>query len=174
MPVNHYLWLLKIWSRCFSVERFSIECHKTETIVSTSTNQIREKSKRTNERAMLAHVTGVKRGKMWVTQWRLVIVLHLIDWGDNASFLAVLIESSLQGFFLELFNTVLREGCVLKLSPLCLSYLKEFAKELQRREYIRLQKLKRERQLQRAQSVPAESSSGSTGELQVSCSPSGI
>ena len=39
---------------------------------------------------------------------------------------------------------------------------------MQRREYIRLQKLKRERQLRRAQTVPAESTSGSSGELQVS------
>ena len=44
----------------------------------------------------------------------------------------------------------------------------EFARELQRREYVRLQKLKRERQLRRAQTVPAESTAGgSTGELQV-------
>lgn len=32
---------------------------------------------------------------------------------------------------------------------------------------MRLQKLKRERQLTRAQTVPAESTSGSTGEIQV-------
>ena len=32
---------------------------------------------------------------------------------------------------------------------------------------MRLQKLKRERQLRRAQTVPAESTSGSTGEIQV-------
>ena len=39
---------------------------------------------------------------------------------------------------------------------------------MQRREYVRLQKLKRERQLRRAQTVPGESTSGgSTGELQV-------
>lgn len=48
-----------------------------------------------------------------------------------------------------------------------LKFLQEFAKELQRREYVRLQKLKRERQLRRAHTVPDENNSGSTGEIQV-------
>ena len=66
---NHYILVYKL----NLIERFSIECGKTKTKLTTTANEQKEKYR-------------LKRGKARVTKSWLMLVLHLIGWGSGASF----------------------------------------------------------------------------------------
>ena len=71
-------------------ELFSIECRQTKTIVIPMANQKQGKEPlRTHRQAnqSAGKCTQSKRGKTQVTKSRLVLVLHLIGWESDASFL---------------------------------------------------------------------------------------
>ena len=81
---------IKYTEGLITVERFSIECHKTKTKVITLTNHNTRKQRKHNEPIWTQkqiHVASAKRGKTRATKSRLVLILHLIEeYWDGASF----------------------------------------------------------------------------------------
>ena len=67
--LNHYILVYKL----NLIERFSIECGKTKTKLTTTANEQKEKYR-------------LKRRETWVTKSWLMLVLHLSGWGSGASF----------------------------------------------------------------------------------------
>ena len=66
------------------LERFSIECRKTNHPSQSQSTQIIQW---TNQNSKYLHVADAKRGKKRASESRLVLVLLLIGWKSGASFL---------------------------------------------------------------------------------------
>ena len=77
--LNHYILVYKL----NLIERFSIECGKTKTKLTTTANEQKEKYRLKRGKA---RESAGKRGKARVTKSWLMLVLHLIGWGSGASF----------------------------------------------------------------------------------------